>query len=78
MNNNFDESILDNETQFKKRFKKISRPAFLDKNKLSKESKSRITILLDADILDFFKDRASKSARKRPVQNEELKMESGK
>ena len=60
MNDNFDESILDNETQFKKRFKKISRPAFLDKNKLSKESKSRITILLDADILDFFKDRASK------------------
>ena len=57
MNNNFDESILDNETEFKKRFKRVPRPAFLDN--ISKESKSRITISLDFDILEFFKERAS-------------------
>jgi len=58
MNDNFDESILDNEKEFKKRFKKVPRPAFLDKNK-SIKGKSRITILLDADVLEFFKERAS-------------------
>ena len=39
MNNNFDESIVDNEKAFKKRFKKVPRPAFLDWNtvKVGKE-----------------------------------------
>ncbi len=59
MNNNFDESIIDSEKEFKERFKKVPRPAFLDKNKVLKDSKSRITILLDGDILEFFKQRAA-------------------
>lgn len=59
MSDNFDEKIIDNEKDFKKRFKKIQRPDFLNKFSKSKETKNRITISLDADILDFFKERAS-------------------
>ncbi len=55
MNNEFDESILDNEIEFKKRFREIERPAFLNKLKLQKEAKNRITIYLDADIVEHFK-----------------------
>jgi uncharacterized protein (DUF4415 family) len=57
----FDESILDNEEEFKKRFKRIERPAFLGEPKTSKESKSRITIYLDADIVEYFKTQAENS-----------------
>jgi uncharacterized protein (DUF4415 family) len=59
MNNNFDEKIIDNETEFKERFKKVPRPNFLNKFGKPKETKNRITISLDADILEFFKERAS-------------------
>ncbi len=60
MNEDFDETILDNEVEFKKRFKEIERPAFLDKIK-TKEAKSRITIYLDADIVEHFKSQAENS-----------------
>ena len=41
--------------------RRISRPRFLDnlKNKPERENKARITILLDLDILEFFKERSS-------------------
>ena len=41
--------------------RRITRPKFLDrmKNKSLRDCKSRITILLDADILEFFKERAA-------------------
>jgi uncharacterized protein (DUF4415 family) len=55
MKKDFDETILDNEVEFKKRFKEIERPAFLGKPKTAKESKSRITIMLDTDIIEYFK-----------------------
>lgn len=58
MNEEFDESILDNEVEFKKRFRRIERPAFLDKIVKNKEAKSRITIYLDADIVEHFKTQA--------------------
>lgn len=58
MNEDFDESILDNEEEFKKRFKRIERPAFLGNPKGVKESKNRITIYLDADIVEHFKTQA--------------------
>lgn len=58
MKKDFDETILDSEEEFNKRFKRIERPAFLDKLKTSKESKSRITIYLDADIVEHFKTQA--------------------
>lgn len=58
MNEEFDESILDNEEKFKKRFRRIERPAFLGKPKPAKESKSRITIMLDPDIIEYFKKQA--------------------
>ena len=43
--------------------RRITRPKFLDnvKNKSLRDCKSRITILLDADILDFFRARASET-----------------
>ena len=53
----FDESILENETEFKKRFKPIDRskrPNFAISKSL-KEAKNRITIYLDADIVEHFK-----------------------
>ena len=58
MKKDFDEAILDNEEEFKKRFKRIERPAFLGKPKTAEESKSRITIYLDADIVEHFKTQA--------------------
>lgn len=61
MNKDFDESILDNEEEFKKRFKRIERPAFLGEPKNVRESKSRITIYLDADIVEHFKTQAENS-----------------
>lgn len=54
----FDESILDDEEEFNKRFKRIERPAFLDKILKNKEAKNRITIYLDADIVEHFKTQA--------------------
>jgi len=57
----FDETILDSEEEFNKRFKRIERPAFLGKLKTSKEAKSRITIYLDADIVEHFKNEAENS-----------------
>ncbi len=59
----FDESILDNEAEFKKRFKLIDRskrPNFAI-NKSLKEAKNRITIYLDADIVEHFKKEAENS-----------------
>lgn len=57
----FDESILENEEEFNKRFKRIERPAFLDKILKNKEAKNRITIYLDADIVEYFKAQAENS-----------------
>ncbi len=57
----FDETILGNEEEFNKRFKRIERPAFLGEPKSSKDSKSRITIYLDADIVEHFKTQAENS-----------------
>lgn len=54
MKKDFDENILDNEEEFKKRFKRIERPAFLGKPK-KKENKKAITIMLDPDIIEHFK-----------------------
>ena len=59
----FDESILENETEFKKRFKPIDRskrPNFAISKSL-KEAKNRITIYLDADIVEHFKTQAENS-----------------
>ncbi len=59
----FDESILENEAEFNKRFKPIdreNRPNFAI-NKALKEAKNRITIYLDADIVEHFKREAEKS-----------------
>ena len=59
----FDESILDNEEEFNKRFKPIDRakrPNFAI-NKALKEAKNRITIYLDADIVEHFKTAAENS-----------------
>lgn len=59
----FDETILDNEEEFNKRFKRIDRkdrPNALI-NKSLRETKSRITIYLDADIVDHFKTEAKTS-----------------
>jgi len=56
----FDESILENEAEFNKRFKPIDRakrPNFAI-NKALKEAKNRITIYLDADIVEHFKNEA--------------------
>ena len=60
-NDDFDESILENEEEFNKRFKRIERPAFLDKLVKNKEAKNRITIYLDADIVEHFKNEAENS-----------------
>lgn len=57
---NFDESILENKEEFNKTFKPIDRskrPNFAI-NKALKESKNRITIYLDADIVEHFKIQA--------------------
>jgi uncharacterized protein (DUF4415 family) len=61
MNEEFDESILDDEKEFKKRFRRIERPAFLDKIVKNREAKNRITIYLDSDIIEYFKAQAETS-----------------
>lgn len=59
MSDNFDESILENEKEFKKRFRRIERPAFIDK--VVKANKNRITIMLDPDVIEHFKTEAERS-----------------
>lgn len=57
----FDEGIDFNEENFNKRFRRIERPAFLDKipkNVSLRDCKSRITIHLDADIVEHYKQAA--------------------
>lgn len=56
----FDETILDSEEKFNKHFKPVKRPKFVDSaiKKALKESKNRITIYLDADIVEHFKAQA--------------------
>ena len=61
MKKDFDETILDDEVKFNKRFRKIERPAFLGAPKTAKESKSRITIYLDSDVVESFKNAAENS-----------------
>ncbi|CAN5725060.1 hypothetical protein BH24ACI2_BH24ACI2_01190 [soil metagenome] len=59
-----DEGIDFSEEGFNKRFKRVSRPKFLDKipkNTTLRDCKSRITIYLDADIIEFFKQEAEKT-----------------
>jgi uncharacterized protein (DUF4415 family) len=59
----FDETILDNEEEFNKRFKRIDRkdrPNAAIKKSL-REAKNRITIYLDADIVEHFKMQAEVS-----------------
>ncbi|MBK9154164.1 MAG: BrnA antitoxin family protein [Chloracidobacterium sp.] len=58
MNDNFDESILKDEKEFKKRFRRIERPAFVDK--VVKSNKNRITIMLDPDVIQHFKGEAER------------------
>lgn len=60
----FDESILDSEEEFKKRFRPIpreERPNFVI-NKSLRANKKPITIMLDPDIIEHFKTQAE-SAR---------------
>ncbi len=54
----FDESILDDEKEFRKRFRRIERPAFIDK--IVKANKDRITIMLDPDVIEHFKTEAER------------------
>jgi len=58
MNDDFDESILDDEKEFKKRFRRIERPAFIDK--ALKANKNRITIMLDPDVIEHFRSEAER------------------
>ena len=58
MNDDFDESILKDEKEFKKRFRRIERPAFVDK--VVKNNKNRITIMLDPDVIEHFKTEAER------------------
>jgi uncharacterized protein (DUF4415 family) len=59
----FDETILDNEAEFKKRFKPIARSERPNSTieKSLREAKNRITIYLDADIVEHFKTQAENS-----------------
>lgn len=59
----FDESILDNEEEFKKRFKPIPRERRpnLAISKAIRENKNRITIMLDPDIIEHFKTEAERT-----------------
>ena len=59
MSDNFDETILEDEERFKKRFRRIERPDFIDK--AIKDHKNRITIYLDSDVIEHFKSEAEKS-----------------
>ncbi len=60
MSEEFDESILEDEEAFKKRFRRIERPAFLGEPR-KKENKKTITIMLDSDIIEHFKAEAEDS-----------------
>ncbi len=55
------EYLETSEDASKRGLKRITRPAFLGEPKIAKESKSRITIYLDADIVEHFKAQAETS-----------------
>ncbi len=55
------EYLETSEEASKRGLKRITRPAFLGESKPSKDSKSRITIYLDADIVEHFKTQAENS-----------------
>ena len=55
------EYLETSEEASKRGLKRITRPAFLGEPKIVKESKSRITIYLDADIVEHFKAQAENS-----------------
>jgi uncharacterized protein (DUF4415 family) len=59
----FDKTILDNEEEFNKRFKRINRKDRPNAaiNQSLREAKNRITIYLDADIVEHFKTQAENS-----------------
>jgi len=62
----FDEEIDFSEEAFKKRFKRIERPKFLDnlpKNANLRDSKNRITIFIDSDIIEHFKRLSEESGK---------------
>lgn len=52
------EYLETSEEASKRGLKRITRPTFLGEPKTAKESKSRITIYLDADIVEHFKTQA--------------------
>ena len=56
------EYLETSEEASKRGLKRITRPAFLGEPKSAKESKSRITIYLDADIVEHFKAQAENSS----------------
>lgn len=58
-----DEEIDFSEEAFKKRFRRVERPKFLDdiKSKSPRDSKNRITIMIDADIIEHFKKLSEES-----------------
>lgn len=55
------EYLETSEEASKRGLKRITRPAFLSEPKNVRESKSRITIYLDADIVEHFKTEAENS-----------------
>ncbi|MCD9185125.1 MAG: BrnA antitoxin family protein [Pyrinomonadaceae bacterium] len=55
------EYLETSEEASKRGLKRITRPAFLGEPKNVRESKSRITIYLDADIVEHFKTEAENS-----------------
>ncbi|MCW5961512.1 MAG: BrnA antitoxin family protein [Pyrinomonadaceae bacterium] len=55
------EYLETSEQASKRGLRRITRPTFLDDPKRNKESKSRITIYLDADIVEYFKTQAEES-----------------
>jgi transketolase len=59
------EEIDFSEEAFKERFKQTTRPKFLDKakNKTLRDCKSRITIFIDADIIEHFKQLSEESGK---------------
>ncbi len=63
---NCEKEIDFSEEAFKKRFKQIPRPKFLDnipKNMSLRDCKSRITIFIDADIIEHFKQLAEQNGK---------------
>lgn len=55
------EYLETSEEASKRGLKRITRPAFLGEPKTFKDTKSRITIYLDADIVEHFKTQAENS-----------------